>query len=134
MKRRSFSLHMRLIRGASYGVLLSAGALSLAVCIQACGEESESTGGKRVVLHTRLDVDDAARKTFSTAFGWQVTLTKALVTTGPFYYFDGAPPLVRLDASPRYQRAARWLGLGTVHAHPGHYQEGNALGQMLEGA
>ncbi len=121
-------------RGAALGLVLSAGWLSLAVLLEGCDGDGEPTGGKRVVLHTRVEVDSAAKTAFSTAFGWNVTLEGALLSTGPLYYFDGPPALVSFDTPRRSEYAMRWLGLGTAHAHPGHYQEGNALGQMLDGA
>src|SRR6476469_4928027 len=78
---------------AALAVVASTGALGVAVCIEACG--SDETGGQRVVLDTHVEpVADAA--SFTTALGWNVTLTRALIATGPLYYFDGAPPLVRL--------------------------------------
>ncbi len=125
----------RLWRGAgsvALGVALGAAALGGAAGVQACGAGSE-TSGRRVALATRLELEPSAASGFQTAAGWQVTLSKALLATGPFYYFDGAPPLVRLQRAPRARRHALLaLGLGTAHAHPGHYQPGNALGQMLE--
>jgi hypothetical protein len=117
---------------AGGGVLLSIVGLGLAVGLQACSSDSESTTGKRVVLHTRVEVNDVALSEFTTAVGWNVTLTKAAVSAGPFYYFDGTPPLVLRDRQNSWQYAARVLGLGTAHAHPGHYQAGNAMGEMRE--
>src|SRR6185436_4623781 len=55
-----------------------------------------------------------------------------LVSSGAFYYFDGAPPLVLAPTRSDERWAARFLGLALAHAHPGHYQAGSALGQMLE--
>jgi hypothetical protein len=105
--------------------------LGLAVATQACGSDGEdSTGGKRVVLHTRVTIEPAALDTFESALGWQVTLSKAATSAGPFYYFDGTPPLVLGERTSPWQYAARWLGLGRAHAHPGHYQAGNAMGEM----
>jgi hypothetical protein len=112
------------------GLGLSAAALALGVGAQACG--SEETGGQRVVLGTRIALDPAASAGFQTAAGWSVTLSKAVVATGPLYYFDGAPPLVRVAPQRSWQFALRVLGVGTAHAHPGHYEAGNALGQMLQ--
>ena len=125
-------------RALAAGVLgtgLSLAGLMLGAGVQACGSDGkDSTGGKLVVLHTRVSVEDIARGTFTTAVGWNVTLTAARVSAGPFYYFDGAPPLV-LRAPPRDWRfALRLLGVGTAHAHPGQYQSGNEMGQMLESA
>jgi hypothetical protein len=120
------------IVAVSVGILASVVGLGLAVGLQACGSDSESTSGKRVTLHTRVEVNDVVNAPFTSAVGWNVTVTKAAVSAGPFYYFDGAPPLVLRERHDSWQYAARVLGLGTAHAHPGHYQAGNAMGQMLE--
>jgi len=113
------------------GVLAgAAGLFSAALLLQACG--SDTTSGKRVVLHTRLTLEPSAASGFTTAVGWTVTLSQAMLAMGPVYYFDGAPPLELARNSRDWQRAARWLGLGIAHAHPGHYVAGNAMGQMLE--
>jgi hypothetical protein len=108
----------------------SAAGLGGAVLLEGCS--SNSTGGGRVTLQTRVDLEPTAKATFSTGAGWNVTLTRVLLSTGPFYYFDGAPPLVARPARHDWQYAQRFLGLNTAHAHPGHYQAGNALGQMLD--
>lgn len=124
-----------LARAAAWGAGLSVAGLALGAGIQACSSDSkDATSGKRVVLHTRVAVDDVATAKFASAVGWNITLTKALVSAGPFYYFDGAPPLVLREEHKGWQYAARLLGLGLAHAHPGHYQAGNAMGQMLESA
>jgi hypothetical protein len=120
----------RALRVAAFTLLGSTGALTLALGIEACGSDSE-TGGRRVVLDTRVTLSDGA-SSFTTAAGWTVTLTRAVVSTGPFYYFDGAPPLVQRPSRNGSRFALSALGVGTAHAHPGHYQAGNALGQMLE--
>lgn len=116
----------RVTRSLVGGGLVFGAGLALALGMQACSsEDSDDTGGKRVVLHTRVTVDPEAMNGFESGLGWHVTLDKLILTVGPFHYFDGAPPLVQNDVE-------RWLGLGTAYAHPGHYQAGNALGEMLE--
>jgi len=115
----------------------SAAALGAALGIEACG--GTETGGRRIVLDTRvaLAADGSA---FGTAAGWDVTLTRAVVSTGAFYYFDGAPPVVAFAPESSRQLAPEssrrlvlgLLGLGEAQAHPGHYHTGDALGQMLE--
>ncbi len=114
------------------GVALVAGALGGAVLLEACGaDSSDSTGGHRVTLHTRLEMAEGGAE-FVTAAGWSVKLDKVALQAGPFYYFDGAPPLALRSTRGHSEVAQRWLGLGIAHAHPGHYEPGNALGQMLE--
>jgi hypothetical protein len=120
----------RLLRVTALTMFGSLGALAMALCIEACGADSE-TSGRRVVLGTRVELASGAAS-FTTAVGFRVTLTRAVVSTGAFYYFDGAPPLVELRPQHRRQFALDVLGVGTAFAHPGHYQQGNALGQMLE--
>lgn len=117
---------------AAGGVLASVAGLCLAVGLQACSSDSESTTGKRVVLRTRVQINDIGKARFTTAVGWNVTLAKAAVSAGPFYYFDGTPPLVLGERHDCWHYAAQVLGLGTAHAHPGHYEAGNAMGEMRE--
>lgn len=131
--RESKRTARRLLTAAGLGVLGSVAGLGLALSLQACGNGADdATSGKRVVLHTKVQMNDVANTTFETAVGWQVTLSSAAVSAGPFYYFDGTPPLVLRERHDAWQYAARVLGLGTAHAHPGHYQAGNAMGEMLE--
>jgi hypothetical protein len=102
--------------------------------VSGCGDETpDSTGGGRVVLRTRVTLaeDDAAG--FVTPGGWSVVLTKLLVATGPFYYYDGAPPSVAsAPPLPEPGWTPRFFGVRVAHAHPGHLATGNALGEMLE--
>jgi hypothetical protein len=114
---------------AAVSIAISAGWLGAALCIEACGVDEAS--GRRVVLSTRLEAA-AGADSFTTALGWNVTLSRALLSTGPFYYFDGAPPLVLRFERPRWATLRAALGLGEVFAHPGHYKAGEALGQMLQ--
>jgi hypothetical protein len=103
--------------------------------LQACGPE-DSTTGKRVILHTRIELESEELTTFDNGLDWHVTLQHAWIATGAFGYFDGVPPLVsRRSPTPEESwRLAleRFLGVGVAHAHPGHYQAGMALGEMLE--
>lgn len=123
----------RLFTAATDGLALSVLGLALAVATEACSSDSDSgTSGKRVVLHTRVTVSPSAKRKFTATSGWDVTLSAAAVSAGPFYYFDGVPPLVLHSEQKTWHYAANFLGLGTAHAHPGHYQAGNAMGEMLE--
>ncbi|HEX7670309.1 MAG TPA: hypothetical protein VF395_12025, partial [Polyangiaceae bacterium] len=107
----------------------------LAVCVglPACGSKGATTG-RRVVFETRAAVDPEFESEFVTSFGWKVKIDRAAVAIGSLYYFDGEPAFVRNDGEGPgpLERVARFLGEGVAHAHPGHYQAGNALGQMLE--
>jgi hypothetical protein len=123
----------RIVRSLLGGGLVFGAGLALALGLQACsGENNDDTGGKRVVLHTRVTVDPEATNGFDSGLGWHVTIDKLIITVGPFHYFDGAPPLVLNERESPSRWASNWLGLGTAFAHPGHYQAGNALGEMLE--
>lgn len=115
-------------------ILLRAAALALALA--ACGGASESssaTTGTRVALHTRVVVDERAQEPFTTKLGWTVALRQAAVSIGALYYFDGEPAFARRTptSTPLHERLVEWLGPRSAWAHPGHYQAGNALGQML---
>jgi len=104
---------------------------------QGCGDDlSESTtAGQRVTLGTRVTSDDDLSKPFVNAQGWSIALDRVLVSTGPVYYFDGEPPdLARRSPAQPPSLLRRWLTIPPAYAHPGHYQAGNAMGQMLEPA
>jgi hypothetical protein len=120
----------RALRLAALSALTSAGALGLALSIEACG--TGNTGGARIALDTRVGLA-ANAQSFTTAMGWDVRLSRVLMSTGPFYYFDGAPPLVQRtrEHAPRWSSTLEALGLSRAFAHPGHYNAGDALGQML---
>ncbi len=115
-------------------VLLAAAPLAGAALTAAagCGDEAAdgaSTAGRRVTLGTRVEALSPGEP-FTTGLGWKVTLSKASIATGAFYYFDGAPPFSQNHA-PRRQRWASLLGPSVAWAHPGHYVPGNARGQQL---
>ena len=87
-----------------------------------CGcSEAPNTGGERVTLATRVELEEKARAPFTTGLGWEVTIDEAYVSIGELRYFEGDPVT-----------AWRWLEIESAHAHPGHYQEGGAVGEMLE--
>jgi hypothetical protein len=119
-----------LLRVTGWTLFVSAGALTLALGIEACASDAR-TSGRRVALETRVELVPEAQQ-FRTALGWDVRLTRAVISTGPFYYFDGAPPLVHSTPSRRWPAALDALGLRRAFAHPGHYKAGDALGQMLD--
>jgi hypothetical protein len=107
--------------------------LAIATCLGglapcACDSDAATTG-RRVVLHTNATAEPATRAAFTTGFGWDVTLTKAAVATSALYYFDGPPPTAMRSQSFGERLAS--LFIGTAWAHPGHYQAGTAVGQVL---
>lgn len=98
------------------------------IALLACGG-SDTTTGHPVTLQTSLSADAEISAPFMTETGWTVQLSKAGVSIGSLYYFDGEPAFVRREAPRRW--LASVLGLGVAHAHPGHYIAGDALGQMI---
>ncbi len=125
-----------------------AGAALLAVFTLACsspGEDGSGTTGHTIRLKTRLVSGNRLEQAHPNALGWQIQLSQAYLSIGSLYYHSGEPLLSlrsgtrqgarRGAATPRPRSGlatlADWL-VPSVHAHPGHYQQGAALGQMLE--
>jgi hypothetical protein len=102
-------------------------ALGVASSLPACGDV-DATSGKRVTLDLEIEGSSAARAPFTNAQGWTVTLSKALVATGAFTYYDGATLISR---RPPAERLLEALFVRTAFAHPGHYAPGTAKGEML---
>jgi hypothetical protein len=128
------SRRARMILALFAGVIGPFALALLVPALEACSS-TDATGGKRVVLHTRIELKSQDLTGFDTALGWHVTLERAFVATGAFGYFDGVPPLMVLRTAPPPRDAFAWsriLGVGVAHAHPGHYQAGTALGEMTE--
>lgn len=127
--RRTF---LRTLASVTMGALsvatLSSGAAVLSACLGG-EDDGDTTTGHRVALSTRAELAGGAE--FTNAFGWSFKLTRVLVSSGAFYYFDGEP----LEPIARATPERRSLSLISVaHAHPGHYKEGNAKGEMLAAA
>lgn len=120
---------MRSLNGGTFPLAVVAVVLGLAGC-----SGKGTTTGKRVTFETRAAADAEVRGAFLTSFGWNVKLDKAAVAVGSLYYFDGEPAFVEHPVPRRgpLERFASFFGEGVAHAHPGHYQAGGALGQMLE--
>lgn len=114
------------------GIMANASRFTLLLattCIAACGSDG-STAGRRIVLHTAMS--SSAPTSFTTGFGWDVALTKAAVASTSLYYFDGPPPTARFDVPPmRFFERIESLVIKSAWAHPGHYQAGTALGQVI---
>lgn len=106
--------------------------LIITLLFLSCGENS--TTGKQVVLHTKLNSDLNAQRSFTTNLGWNVTLTQATFSTGPLYYFDGEAAFTRVERSAPWRFVEALKPIHTAHAHPGHYVPGNTLGQQLQAA
>jgi hypothetical protein len=99
----------------------------------ACSNASNKTTGSIVVLHTSVSADQEIKSTFLTSFGWNVKLTEAKVALAALYYFDGPPAFVKneLPSPTPTDRVEQLLGISVAYAHPGHYQAGQAMGQMI---
>jgi hypothetical protein len=127
-----------------FAVRPSVKGLLLLVLVAACSNETETntTPGFRVTLDTQVEL--AGAPTFENAFGWEISLSKIAVSTGPLYYFSGAPiesvarsleqrPALRAPSSPWDWGLGAWAPR-PAYAHPGHYDPGDAKGEMLEPA
>lgn len=104
---------------------------SVSVCLFAlgCGDStsSDTTTGKRVTFDVKVA---QAPKAFTSKQGWEITLTKAQLSTGAFYFFDGE---IIFSQAPKKRLSPLDLLLGTkvAYAHPGHYVPGEAKGEFL---
>jgi len=109
--------------------------LVLALAVVACGDDS--TSGKRVVLATDIGLAPASATggkggaAFLNDAGWQVSLEKVAVSGAALNYYSGAPLLALHHAKPSLFERLAGLLEGTAYAHPGHYTEGDAVGEML---
>lgn len=112
--------------------LLAVSTIALAASLGGCsdGATTDATTGKRITFTMTVS---PVKKTFTTKVGWDVTLTKAMIATGAFYFFDG--DTLFASTAPRFRPVLSPLELllrpAIAHAHPGHYVPGNAKGEML---
>lgn len=88
-----------------------------------CDDEGSGTTGRRIELEVKIAASPESRS-FTNARGWNITLTKAAVATGAFYFYDG-DTLFATRANVR----GSWF-VKSAFAHPGHYVPGNAKGEM----
>jgi hypothetical protein len=102
-------------------------ALAFTLAASAC---SDGTTGKRITLRTQVIPDPEAQAGFRTLSGWTVTLTEAALASGPLYFFDGTPAFVLRPAQGPWEWLHEFV-VRAAYAHPGHYAEGVARGQML---
>lgn len=97
-------------------------------------DAGSGTTGRAIALKTKLDIKDDLSQPKTNSLGWSVTIAKAYLSVGSLYYYSGDPVLSQLPRSAG-GNAVAWIGslfVKTAHAHPGHYIEGAAMGQMLE--
>jgi len=91
------------------------------------GTTTDATSGKRVTFEVRVA---QAPKTFTSKQGWEVSLTKAQLSTGALYFYDGEILFSRAP-KPRLTPLDVLLGSKVAYAHPGHYVPGESKGQFL---
>lgn len=92
-------------------------ALVIAVLTSACDHERVHVEYPVMVVGI---VDDAPNKR-----GWTVEFEQAHARLGPMRFYEGKPLFSRvIDTLPSVIR--------TAHAHPGHYDPSEALGELLE--
>ncbi|MGC4066456.1 MAG: hypothetical protein QM784_17850 [Polyangiaceae bacterium] len=108
----------------------------LAIGCMSPSSEGSGTTGKRLSLQTRLAIKDDLAKPFQNSLGWNITISKAFVSVGALYYYSGDPVLSQRSppssTAPHRMTQILDLFVGTAHAHPGHYIEGAAMGQMTQ--
>jgi hypothetical protein len=117
------------------GCALTAVIALTSLLASACSDGADSTTGRRILLGTTISAGDEASTPFTNAQGWTIELQTLLVSTGAFYYFEGATIFSKNDAPPNrtYQLLDRFVGVRSAYAHPGHYVQGTARGQILNG-
>lgn len=106
--------------------LLVALLLGSSLLLGACSGE---TPERRVELPTHVRTLSTA--SFENAWGWTVSVDRAWLSIGSLQLLEGEPL-----GSNRPQHEPWWRGwlIKTAHAHPGHYQGGNLIAEMLEPA
>lgn len=114
-----------------------AAAALVVVVVSACSAADGTSGttGRSIRLNTQIVIKDDLSQPRTNALGWNVTITKGLLSVGPLYYYSGDPVLSR-SAPVAPVRALAWAWFDwfvkPAYAHPGHYVAGAAMGQMLE--
>jgi hypothetical protein len=106
--------------------------LALALLLTACG--SNSTTGRTVRLRSEIVADAEIEREFETRAGWTVRVSSAALSLGSLYYFDGEPAFVQRRERSLWRHLAELVGPSVAYAHPGHYLEGEAKGQMTQAA
>lgn len=86
-----------------------------------CGDEGSGTTGRRIALDVKITASPESRQ-FTNAQGWSVSVTKAAIATGAFYFYDG---------ETLFANRPPFAFVRSAFAHPGHYVPGNAKGEML---
>lgn len=88
---------------------------------------NETTAEKRVSYATQIVADDAIDAPVVNAFGWSIKLTRAAVSIGELYYWNGSPSFAATNPHDGFG----FFRIPSAYAHPGHYVPGDAMGQVL---
>lgn len=88
---------------------------------------TNTTAEKRVSYATSIVAADAVDAPIVNAYGWSIIVTKAALSIGSLYYWNGSPAFAA--TTPRND--FRFLRIPSAYAHPGHYVPGDAMGEML---
>lgn len=78
-----------------------------------------------------LEVAGGSAKELSNDHGYQVSLSRAILHISAVHFFSGDPLFTR---RPGLRQRIGQLLMGVAHAHPGHYQEGDAMAELLSPA
>ncbi len=125
----NLSKGLRIIGVGAIGAAALTGGFGAASCSD--DGDTNSTPGVRVELATRVEIESLS---FKNAYDWEIELSKVAISSGAIYYFDGAPiETVALHSAPKPAPGLLdWFAPRVAHAHPGHYEPGEAKGEMLE--
>lgn len=100
---------------------------ALALSLPACGGDD---GPSRISFP--VEVAGQGGVGMPNDHGYTLDLTTARLHLGPVYFYSGEPLFAGRGPEVWPWRLLRTaLGVGTAHAHPGHYQEGEALAESL---
>lgn len=114
------SIPRRSLLAGGGAVTLEAARLGAGVLLGGCG--APSTGGERVTLTTRARSDISDNPVVANSLGWQVEVTRAELALEHIYYVSG-PAAVLAQSHGLF-------AVRSAHAHPGHYDAGDVLGEL----
>ena len=100
----------------------SMSALAALLLAVGCGQSAPA----RVAFD--LEVAGGGAKELPNDHGYVVTLSRATLHLDAVHFFSGEPLF-----AGRQEGLLRWV-IGVAYAHPGHYQEGSAMAELLQGA
>jgi hypothetical protein len=92
-----------------------------------CGEADDKTTGVRVTHAINVALE--GEKTFDTSLGWSVQVQAFAVSIGGVSIFTGSPSSIYAQRSGGNSAGGSWFK--RAWAHPGHYEPGTTLAEML---